>query len=430
MPKILIDFEYGNSRIYNNLGSSPKNTVRLCDWLKSNKNNLASIKFAMYLFNNKYLFNTLKELASEGITVDVYSIPLEGYDDDKPIDIKDHNTGESLGRQTKYQLAEVIYSEIINHPIANFTLHIFPHMYLRSSRVRAFSRGNMPYSLHCKTCLFKFKDGTTYVGLTSSNVAVRDAQKIELFNLETIEGADVTSAEDFYSGLDINSIEVNSFDPEANYNHYEIAMRPAPPISRVLYTAPFYENSAQLFEERIIQIINRANSRIVVAAQHVCAYDYSYYTNNSSRMDKPGFLSTVLDKARNGIPTTILSQTYADKEGNHGCRSPENKTAFINFTTAAKAISSCQYFVNSNLHAKFIIVDDIVITTTCNFTPTQFIYIPNVNIPEFDNIPNTSYSGIFCEVGAYFIYQIPQIADALFQKTNDIIALETTRKMF
>lgn len=430
MPQILLDFEYGNSRVYNNLGSSPITTVRLCEWLKNNINNIASIKLAMYLFNNSYLFETLKELANTSCIVDVYSIPLEGYDDDRPIDIKDHITGVSLGRSTKYDLAEAIYSETVNQPIQNLTLHIFPHMYLRSKKVRAFSRGNMPYSLHCKTCLIKFNDGTYYVGLTSSNMAVRDAQKIELFHLSTIEGAEIISAEDFFTGLQENSININMFDPDADYNHYEITMRPAPPISRILYTAPFYENSAQLFEERIIQMINRATTRIVVAAQHVCAYDYSYFINNTIKQNKPGFLNSVLEKARHGVPTTILSQTYADTHGTHGCRTPENQTAFINFTTAAKNTNNCHYYVNANLHAKYIIIDNIVITTTCNFTPTQFIYIPNVDIPEFDNIPNTSYSGIFCEVGAYFVYQQEHLANTLLQKTNEIIGLDSTRQMF
>lgn len=433
LPQILLDFEYGDNRVYNNLGSSPITTLRLCAWLKNNINNIASIKLAMYLFNNPYLFETLKELANAGCIVDVYSIPLEGYDDAKPMDIKDNITGISLGKHTKYDLAETIYSETVNHPTPNFSLHIFPHMYLRSKKVRSFSRGNMPYSLHCKTCLIKFRDGTYYAGLTSSNIAVRDAQKIELFNLSTIKGAEISSAEDFYMGLQENSINLNIFDPNADYNHYEITMRPIPVISKILYTAPFYENSAQLFEERIIQMINRATTRIVVAAQHVSAYDYSYYTNiqnNTVRQNRPGFLTSVLEKARQGIQTTILSQTYTDRDGNHGCRAPENPAAFINFTTAARNSNNCHYYVNANLHAKYIIIDNIVITTTCNFTPTQFIYIPNVDIPEFDYIPNTSYSGIFCEVGAYFIYQEDIVTNKLLQKTSEIIGLNTTQQMF
>lgn len=436
MSQIYLNFELGNSGIYNNLGSSPNTTLRFCDWLINNKNNIESVKIAMYLFNNSYLFNSLKELARAGCNIDVFSIPLEGYDDDKPLVITDNQTKTSLGAYTKYDLADEIYSDIQQYPIENFNLYIFPHMYLRSQTVNPFSRGNMPYSLHCKTCLIKFQDGTTYVGLTSSNMAVRDAQKIELFNLSTITGIEINSAEDFYAGLLENSININSFNPNADYNHYNIVLRHVPPASRILYTAPFYKNSASKFEERIIQMLNLASTRIIVAAQHVCAYDYSYYINdgenpnNVIKKHKDGFLSTVLEKARNGIPTTFISQTYMDSTGTHGCRKPQNRTAFINLTTAAKDINNCHYYVNDNLHAKYIIIDNIVITTTCNFTPTQFIYIPNVDIPEFDNIPDTSYSGIFCEVGAYFIYTNPIVADLLFQKTTELINLDSTKEMF
>lgn len=391
---------------------------------------------ALYLFNNQALYDTLKDLSSSGADVDIFSIPLEGYDNDRPIRLYTQDGTNAVGPYTKLDCATPIYEDIINTHATKLHLHIVPHMYLRSSRVKAFSRGNMPYSLHCKSILVKFKNGQYYAGLTSSNLAVRDAQKLELAYIISLESEnEITSAVDFYDGLTDNSIPIESFNPNADYTHFSIVPRPTPNISVLMFTAPFYENSATIFEENIINIINQAQHRIFVGAQHVCAFNYyveGAYLNPAQEgsLRKNGFLKAVLDKARFGIPTTFLSQTYVDENGDHGCRVPENKKAFIDFISEAKKIPNCNYYVNSNLHAKFIIVDNIVLVTTCNFTPTQFIFLPNVEINEFVNIPGSSYSGVFCEIGSYIARKNASLANRMLENIRTIINLDSTRKMF
>lgn len=435
MPQIKLEFEFGNPGIYNDLGCSPMLLQHFCKWLSSQRKNISVLEIALYLFNNEYLYSTLKDLADSGCRIHIYSIPLEGYDDDKPLNIANHKNGLSLGRYTKFYFANQIYTDIQKSNNPNLHLHIVPHMYLRSNKVRAFSRGNMPYSLHCKTFFLRYKNGNAFAGLTSSNMAVRDAPKIEMAYITSLNQPEMESASDFFDGLKENSVLIDHFNPIGDYNHFRIIKRPTPRESKILYTAPFYENSASIFEDRLTAMIKGAKRRIVVCAQHICAYHYAYPQKFTARstgeadVHKNGFIKDVLSMADSGISTTFLSQTYTDSQGSHGCRSPKNKSAFIRFIEDARNISNCSYYVNPNLHAKFMVIDDIVVATTCNFTPSQFIYLPNVSIPSFENIPNTSYSGIFCEFGAYFVQKSQRLADILIDRFNAVIALQTTKRM-
>lgn len=432
--KINVGLEFGKPQVYNDLGSSPKLLEDLCAWLIKNKNRILSIDLALYLFNNEYLLSVLEQLADSNCQVNVYSIPLEGYDTTSH-KITDHKTDLCIGDYSKYELAKRVYDKILemNHP--NFTLFIMPHMYIRSSNVAPFSRGKMPYSLHCKSYMVQFRNGASYAGLTSSNFAVRDAQKIELISIMPLGESEKISTQDFYEGLKENSIPINRFNEKNDYKHYEIKLRPIPQKSQTIYIAPFYQNSAVEFEQTLIHLINNAKKQIIVVAQHIASYEYSYHTTGSSDnpndtfIKKDGFLKNILDKAAAGISTTFISQTYADDVPRYGIRRPQNTRAFSEFAIAAKRIKTCNYHVNSNLHAKYVLIDDTAILTTCNFTPTQFIYLPQVNITSFNKIPNASYSGIFCEHGVYFMTQNADTCKQLLDYTNTILSLRDTKKL-
>ena len=110
-----------------------------------------------------------------------------------------------------------------------------------------------------------------------------------------------------------------------------------------MYIAPFYHDSATQFEQNIELMVSKATKRIIVCAQHICAYNYTYnnaYTSSSAKPDiiqKKGFLDAVLQKAREGLNIQFLSQTYVDeKNDSHGCRAPLNKNSFVKFIAAAK----------------------------------------------------------------------------------------------
>lgn len=434
MKKINCTFENNTKKIYTDFGSSPELLKNLCDWLIRRKDDIVSIDIAFYLFNNTHFLETLESLANCGIKIKIYSIPLEGYDTNKPISIYKYDTEEFIGKFSKFDCAKIVYEKIkeINNP--NLKLFIMPHMYIRSEHVNPFSRGPMPYSLHIKSFMVEFKSGNICAGLTSSNFAVRDEHKIELACSILLNKNEKEATLDFYKGLRENSIEIGKFDECENYTHYKIKTRNSVKNIQTGYIAPFYNNSPVEFENFLIELINATKNRIVIAAQHVSAYDYSYsereITNNNYKkfVKKPGILKYVLQKANSGIDVSILSQTYADGQYHPGIRSPQNTKSFIKFIDAAQKTKNCSYYVNSKLHAKYIIIDDMAILTTCNFTPSQFIYLPNVNIEHFYNIPNVSYSGIFCEFGAYYVTDNIETIQTLEAETQEIINLEDTKK--
>ena len=434
MHKINCSIEAGNTNHYTDLGSSPKLLQNLCEWLKSYKKQILSVDIAWYLFNNAYFFSVLEDLLKYDCKINIYSIPLEGYDATKPMKIFSHSSNECIGDFTKFDLANKIYHRIQQITNPNLKLYIMPHMYIRSASVNPFSRGSMPYSLHLKSFMVQFKDGNVYAGLSSSNFAVRDASKIELACALLLGERDKNATIDFYNGLRENSIEINKFNENTDYTHYKIAKRRKIRSSQTRYIAPFYENSAIDFENDLIRLIKNAQHRIIIAAQHVCAYDYTYLeryaseSNSDKVIRKSGILTYILQKASEGINVTVLSQTYADNEERPKVRKPQNVNAFIKFAEAAKKIKNCHYYVNSDLHAKYIIIDNIAILTTCNFTPTQFIYLPNVNILKFKKIPDLTYSGIFCEFGAYYMTDNAETIQRLEKYTSKIIGLNKTQK--
>lgn len=415
---------------YTDLGCSPEFATDLINWLNSVESNAEELHIALYLFNNPALWNAIETMAQKGCKVFIYSIPLEGYDNDKPISIYSEKTKENLGQKTKLSFAEQIYQEAKKNRNPNLHFNIFPHLYLRSPRLKKFSRGLFPYSLHCKTLLLRLRNGESFIGITSSNLAVRDAQKIELGFVSKLNTAGLTSATNFFEGLKANSIPILDFDENKDYSHFEIKKSPNTEKSNLMFIAPFFYDSANIFEENVETIISKATERIIICAQHVCSYKYKYYNYDIKNEEtRPGFLTKVLEKASK-VPTKIISQTYVDENGQtYGCRKPENKYQFMNFIKEAR-LSGCKYYTNPNIHAKYIVVDNSVLITTCNFTPTSFIYIDKVIIPSFDNNANYSYSGTFCEVGAYFAIINKDLADSLARETDDIISLESTKQMF
>ena len=387
----------------------------------------------MYLFNNNAFLDALVDIANAGCRVTVYSIPLEGYDNGRRRDIYSFQDHNRIGCFTKYEIACGVYRRIRMLGNPNFEFRIVPHMYLRSPRVKPFSRGNMPYSLHCKTFLATLNNGESYAGITSSNLAVRDEEKLEMASIIPLGENDTASAVDFFEGLHENSFAIREFDESADYSHFQVHMRPQPAGGNLKYTAPFYRDSSIAFETSIRNAIEAAEEKVIICAQHVSAYNYSYERSfwdpqaAPGSVSVPGFLSAAIDKARRRVGVFLFSQTYADASGSHGCRVPENTRAFIAFAEAARN-SGCRYKANDHLHSKFVVADDTAIISTNNFTPTQFIYLPYVDIPAFERIPNYSYSGIHCEFGAYYVSRDADLVQRLVEYAR--ILWRNSRLMF
>lgn len=395
-------------------GGSPKILEFIKDYLLKRASKITGIDICLYLFNNIGLHKLFQELAAFGITVNVISIPLEGYDKNKPKHIINEDDGKKAYRKakSKFDLAVPIYQSFLEKPVENYSLYIFPHMYIRSAKTNTFSRGNLPYSLHIKSILIKFRDGNCAIGITSSNLAVRDIVKEE--NIIIVEGKDIynQASIDFFTDLISQSIPIKDFDENLDWKKYELDTLPQPKNRGNFFIAPFYKDSPLMADTFIKNEIRKATERIYISGQHIAAYKYEfpteYKSNNPGRLiKKDGFLKAVLNKASEGLNVVCLSQTFIDPNGSTlfvtkegrtvNTRKPANVSKFREFVNQLTKYDNMFYMINEYIHSKYLLIDNTLIVTTCNFTPTQFIYIDEVDIPEF------GYKGIFSEVGQFII---------------------------
>lgn len=404
-------------------GSNPLLQDKLFKWIDNRINEIESIQFAWYLFNNPTFLNKLKEYASLGIKIQIISIPLEGYDDTSPQSITDYYEFKNYGNRTKFNLAMNTYYECkrLTSQYRNFSMFIFPHMYVRSSKVKPFSRGLLPYSLHIKSFNITYKDGTYATGLSSSNLAVRDEIKDNIIFVSN-DNRDGKVAKKFFDDLVFNSIDINLFDENKEYFDFSIQTKIREKNAHTIFIAPFYENSPHIVRDHIIEHIKKAQKRIYICAQHISAY--LYFEDNK---EVEGIMFYIIEAARRGVEVNILLQTPGDNQKKHPKhRTPNNTHSLNKMIKVLEKTVNIKCFVNPQIHSKYIVIDDRAIITTCNFTPTQFIYIPAVNIPVFSNIPNVSYKGTFSEVGQFFSVTDETICRELINNFTQIIERKTT----
>jgi hypothetical protein len=405
---------YKNRFDFYEQGGSPFLLEKLIETIEEKKNDIEEINISWYLYNNQHLHDYLKEIAAGGIIVNVITIPLEGYDHNKPKILKNLVTGEKSDKSvSKYNLARKIYGEMYRSTShENFNLYVFPHLYVRSARIKKFSRGSLPYSLHIKSAYIKKKNGYLLL-LSSSNLAVRDLVKSESMIFIEDEPNYEEKIKVFYNNLISNSITIKDYRTSLNttcntYEKLEFKFS-----NSIFITAPFYDNSANILEKTLSEYIAAAKKRIIVCAQHLAAFNYEFNAKHHSTINKneirKGILGDVITMANKGIQVTCLSQTFAplnedaEKFKDIKFRRPANTNSFQQFYSKVKLSKNIQYFVNEHIHSKFILIDNTLIYCSYNFTPTQFTYLDNVNITQFMNMPELNYSGIHCEVGMHLV---------------------------
>ena len=208
---------YKNQFDFYEQGGSPLLLQEFIRTIEKDKNNIEEINISWYLFNNQYLYNYLKELAANGITVNVITIPLEGYDNNNPKVLKNLDTGKKTTQElTKYNLARKIFGEVYRSTsLKNFHFYVFSHLYVRSANIKKFSRGTLPYSLHIKSAYIKKKNGYLLL-MSSSNLAVRDLVKNEsMICIENEPGYEET-ANTFYKNLTERSIAIKDYRSSLN----------------------------------------------------------------------------------------------------------------------------------------------------------------------------------------------------------------------
>lgn len=407
-------------------GSSPNLLKHLLEYLDKNEDSLAEINIALYLFNNKILNEKLIALSERGITVNVYTIPIEGYDSVSAKEIIDIETREVISKKTKYELAKGIFENLFHNKYDNYKLYFFPHIYLRSPNLKTFSRGNMPYSLHTKSFLFIHKNGSCDMALSSSNFAVRDLVKEENLFFIYREKEHQQAALDFFVSLHKHSIRISEFDFKRDYSNYNIEAKDYNIEKGGGFMAPFYRNSPLKIEDVLKKLIEAANERIIIVGQHVCPVNYKILN-----IERTGIAASIVEKAKQNVLVDILSQTFASDDStlDSKFRKPANQRAFKKFFSQIKTCANINYFVNENCHSKYIVVDNSVFISTFNYTPTQFFYLENVSIENFINNPGKSYHGTYCEVGQFIVIKNKNIVEKYVGNFNHIIANKETQKV-
>lgn len=409
-------------------GSNLRLVDGITSYLRCNRERIASVHAALYLYSTPALAGALGEASANGAHVVVTTIPLEGYDA-SAVEVTSLSAGTRFPA-SKLGIADRVYSWTVSTDGGGIELRLFPHVFVRSTKVRPFSRGRTMYSLHTKTLMIEFNDGSGAVALTSSNMSGRDAIKDELLLIVEDCPETLDSARAFFRALEASSV---TGDDVYDSTHFQVA-EVAPPYgeSPTLFTGPFFRDSSRMAEDRLYTMLERATDRIIVCGQHVCAYDYEYeglYLDPpcNEKVRRQGMLAPLLE---GDCPeTAILSQTFVDDLGNsRGCRKPANTSSFSRFFAELQSQGRASYFTSDDLHLKFVVADDHVALTTSNFTPTSFIYLPNVNITAFEHDPGLTYRGCHAEVGHYFFCESRRLARALVDYTESITARNATQK--
>lgn len=420
-------------------GNAPLLLKKLISLIEENKDELLEVNLCWYLFNNEILHDFLKRTSLSGIKVNIVTIPLQGYDASNPKDLIDLETKKQVKYSvTKYDLAKKIFEEAYkSKEFPNYNIYFFPHLYVRSSKVKSFSRSKLPYSMHLKAAYLKKKNGSIIV-LSSSNLAVRDLVKYE--SLVVVEDEPVYDANvcKFFSDMIKNSIHIksynSSFDMSCNRYDFMYSLNDL----NSFFTAPFYYDSSNLLEEKLINLINTAKNRIIICAQHLAAFNYefnsTYHSKKVNNETRKGILGAIMEKAQKGIKTTCISQTFIpQKNGPKGLsnvsfRRPVNKRSFQQFYEELSKTENTAYYVNENLHSKYIIIDNTLIYCTYNFTPTQFTFLDRVHIEKFEKMPDLSYSGVHCEVAGHVVIRDKNLVN-LFLENIELVcnASETVK---
>lgn len=424
MVKLIRAHHSANNRYYSD-GSNHEILEGLLNYIDEHKANISEINLALYLYNNEVLHNKMKELAASGINIKVVSIPPEGYDDSRPTDIYVRGTDEiAYYKATKYSLAKHIYDDVINYNNPNYQLYVFGHIYVRSSKIKNFSRGKLPYSLHTKSIFIKMRDGNSVTILTSCNLAVRDESKEELMVFVEGDSTINNETEYFFKMLIDNSTPAKDWkDPYPNFSY---AMNYVEPLySKYNYfAAPFFNKSPIIISDKLSKIVEGAKNRLFIYAEHLAAYNYT----DLNGQQIPGLFDAVFNKCSQGVPVYCLSQTYVDGNGDsHGQRSPMNTFMFKKLMQKIDTLQNCVYAVNSQVHAKFIVSDDTVVISSANFTPTEFLY-GRIKIDGFDapELKNVRYDGMFSEVEHYVILENHSLAEELVSFFNETLNEENT----
>lgn len=370
-------------------GSAPNLLMELVEELRG----AVEIKLSLFLYNNPYLHSKLEDFANHGCKITVYSIPLNGYDPKRVLIFK--NNYQDSFWSSKKEYAQKIYSRI-EAGIPNFELRIFPHTYIWVRQ--KFSRGNELYSLHNKSMLARFPDGTTKCISSSCNFAFGDPQHSENYLVVENDRNTTLMFETYFQLLEQHSLsqdEYRGFSAKCYDIEYIVnSINLKDEFFSCYFTAPFikYENvgSNHYVQKKIIDFIRTAEQRIYTCSQHFSDYE-------SFDPCAKSIVRAIIDTAtERQLELKVLKQTRQQHQ-KQGAR-----------TTSAESIlgqikNAEQRFLSPIIHDKFIIVDNKILITTANFTSTQFAWAEGHQMAYFVVPENKNYiiQNTFSEVNSF-----------------------------
>jgi len=326
------------------------------------------IHIAFYLFNNLTFLKFLTAKAMNGCKVTVTSLPVDGYSD-KLVAI------EGLPKKvSSREYAVLVYQEILK--TNNIDLLFFPHLY--SWYGALYAGGNPSYSFHIKAIYAKTIDGQAKCILTSGNFKVGDPPHSEnvLVITDTVDGEYGKEFDRYFHDLEEYSIPQHStsslymaiedqFEFSFNNESGRKIINFPKEDRKCFFSTPFYlydgVGSNHYANQRISELILSAEERVWICAQHF--HDLNTFDNQTSTIMNA---LSMLSNRKKGLDFKFLKQvphtSLADK------RRAGIAECVIHFSLKAP-----QRF-NRLTHDKFIIVDNNLLVSTANYTPTQFAY--------------------------------------------------------
>jgi len=322
------------------------------------------IHIAAYLFNNPTYFAFLHKLSSNGCKVYITTLPTAGYSDRK-LKVAGYNNKIS-GRD----MAHTIFRDIDNAP--NMCLSFFPHQYIWYGAL--YADGGATYSFHVKAIYAKFNNQVSKCILSSGNFMFTDPYHSDSMLVFENEPVYEKYFVKLFSDLKNHSIRSNAY--YTTYKSYEDEFMLAfygketnveiNSQEQCFFTAPFYHingiGSNHYAANTIIDLINTANKRVWVCAQHfhdVLSFD-------------PERTTTIVKALYSKLSQNRSIDIKILKQVKHASLADKRRAAITE--TLFQYIAPAQQKYNLLAHDKFILVDNSLIFSTANYTPTQFAF--------------------------------------------------------
>ena len=377
-------------------GNAPAILTNWIHFLKERKKQISELYISLPQFNNVELHEFLKTLAASGIQIKLVTRPIKTFSAKDFFIPKDLATGQLANDSatTAYACARPIFAQHYKHEIENFNLHLFPHLNIRSATGNPFAALGKHYSLKLNCFLALYKNGGGAIAQSSASLAVgfpvKNSQSIIVEEDWTL----LKSTHRFFQALIKNSIPVKDFDFEKNYNELLLEIQSVSQDRRVFFTAPFIKASTTHVEEVLTNLIKKSKQRIYIFGKNINAYEYlldgSFHTEFPNEVEEHfGFLRPVVEMAAAGVEVKCLSKNK-----------PTDAKAFLEVIPHTANIKLA---TNPTVNFSFMIVDELLVISSGDWSVSDFIYLDDVQIEKFEENREENFMGVFAALSMFLV---------------------------